>query len=567
MTDMRWIAGATKPKLFVWAGAIVIIAACFVAYIPAIRGGFIWDDDLYVTNNPMLKVPHGLYHIWFTMNDSPQYVPLVYTTICTTFWAEHQLWGYDPMGYHVVNVAIHITNALLLWLVLRRLSIPGAWFVSAVFALHPVQVESVAWITELKNTMMVFFSLLTVLYWLEFTVFQRSGRKAYVYSLLLYALSLFSKSTACTLPAAFVLILWLKRTPLTAKRLLQIVPFVAMGIGTGLLVMWRELRLGTELVTLGLGPADKLLIAGRAFWFYMWKLFWPTNLMFSYPRWHIDPTEIWQYAWPAAFLLVLAVAYLWRKRLGRAPLTALLFFALTLFPMLGFFSLYTFVYTFVADHYQYAACIGPIALVAAGGERISRRLGTNGRIVMFSAAGILLLTLGVLTWRQSRIYENAQTLWQDTLNKNPDSWMAHAEISRELIKQGKLEDVKYHTEQRVKLSSYMKTINPHIYATGYFNLATIFEAQGKLNDAVNYYQKAFDIYDNLGLAHYRFAALLAKQGNYEMALPHLRRAMEIAKARKLNRLAELSSQALNLIEERRKYPNNQKPLQLYIPEQ
>jgi tetratricopeptide (TPR) repeat protein len=562
---MRWTVGAAKPKMFVWAGAIVIIAACFAAYIPAIKGGFIWDDDVYVTNNPLLKAPHGLYRIWFAMWDSPaQYVPLVYTTISTTFWIEHQLWGFNPMGYHIVNVGIHITNALLLWLVLRRLSIPGAWFASAVFALHPVQVETVAWITELKNTLMFFFLLLSVLCWMEFALFQRSGRKAYVYCLLFYALALFSKTTASTLPAALVLILWFKRRPLTAKRwlqaALQVAPFVAMGIGMGLMSMWRERRLGTGDLNLGLGLADKLLIAGRALWFYMWKLFWPTNLTFSYPRWHIDPTEIQQYAWPAALLLVLATAFLLRKRLGPAPLAALLFFALTLFPMLGFFSLYTFIYTFAADHYQYIACIGPIALVAAGGVRILQRLGTNGRIVIFSAAGILLLTLGVLTWRQSRIYANEQTLWLDTLHKNPDSWMAHTIIAVKLLEQGKLEDAKYHAEQKIKLSSYIKTVNLRLYAASYYQLAAILELQGKLDDAVYYYQQSLEIYNNSSFAHYGLAAVLDKQGNYEMALLHLRRVVEIAKAEKNDSLAEFCIPVMNLIEEKRKNPNTQKPL-------
>jgi tetratricopeptide (TPR) repeat protein len=558
---MRWIVGATKPIMFVWAGAIVIVVACFVVYIPAIKSGFIWDDDVYVTNNPLLTAPHGLYRIWFAMFDAPvQYVPFVYTTISTTFWIEHQLWGFNPMGYHAVNVAIHAANALLLWLVLRRLSIPGAWFASAVFALHPVQVESVAWITELKNTLMFFFLLLSVLCWMEYAVFQRSGRRAYIGSLLLYALALFSKTTACTFPAVTIFILWFKRRPLTARRWLETVPFVAIGIGMGLMAMWREIRLGTGGLNLGLGLADQLLIAGRALWFYMWKLFWPTNLTFSYPRWHIDPTEIWQYAWPAAFLLVLAIAYLWRKRLGLAPLAALLFFALILFPMLGFFSLYTFVYSFVADHYQYVACIGPIALVAAGGERILRRLGTNGRIVMFSAAGILLLTLGVLTWRQSRIYANEQTLWSDTLNKNPDSWLAHGRLMVYFIEQGKLEDAKNHAEQRiklVKLASYPKTINPRIYATAYYNLATIFEAQGKLDYAVNYYQQSLETDNNSAIVHYRFTAVLDKQGNYDMALLHLRRVLEIAKAEKKDDLAEVCIRVMNLIEEKRKHHRNE----------
>jgi tetratricopeptide (TPR) repeat protein len=545
-------------------GALVIIVACSVAYIPAIKGGFIWDDNVYVTKNSLLTAPDGLYRIWFSKDVTSQYFPMTYTT----FWVERRLWGLNPMGYHAVNVVIHIFNALMLWLVLRRLSIPGAWFASAIFALHPVQVESVAWITERKNVLMLFFSLLTVLCWMESVLGGKFGRKAFLFyasSLLFYALALFSKATACTLPLAFILILWLKQTPLTVKRYLQIVPYIIMGIGMGLFVMWWENHhQGTNQLNLGLTPAVKILIAGRALWFYLWKLFWPAMLTFSYPRWHIDPTEIWQYAWPAASVLVLAGAWLWRERSGRATTAAILFFTAMLFPMLGFFPLYTFVYSFVADHYQYAASIGPVALVAAGSALVLRRLGAKGRFLAFSAGGILLLTLCVLTWRQSRIYSNMETLWKDTLNKNPDSWLANGQISMIFLRQQKFDDAKIYMERKIILASYMKVISPLIYSIMHYKLAFIFEAQGKLDYAVSYYQKSLEYRDNQSFAHYRLAVILARQSNYELALPHFRRALEMAKAEKNDRLAKGIQLWLALLEERIKNPNNLNPLPQFI---
>lgn len=364
---MMSIVGTTTSRAVLLAGSLAIITVCFVAYVPAMKAGFIWDDDYYVTNNPLLTAPGGLYRIWTSGTITSQYFPLTYTT----FWFEYRLWGFNPVGYHIVNVVIHIINSLLLWLVLRRLSVPGAWFASAVFALHPVQVESVAWVTERKNLLMLLFSLLSVLCWLKFVLDNKTGPKAillYVASLFLFALALFGKATACTLPAAMLLILWLKRVPLSARRILCVVPFFVMAVGMGLFVMWWENHhQGTGQINLGLNLPARFLIAGRALWFYLSKLFWPVNLTFSYPRWNIDPAAICQYLWPAASILMIASAWILRKRLGRAPLTAILFFAVTLFPVLGFISLFTFMYTFVADHYQYAACIGPIALVAAGG--------------------------------------------------------------------------------------------------------------------------------------------------------------------------------------------------------
>jgi len=555
---MRRIVDTTAPRLRLLAGAMVIIVACFVAYIPAIKGGFIWDDDKYVTDNPLVTAPNGLYRIWFSTDAPSQYFPMTYTT----YRVEHRLWGFNPMGYHIVNVAIHIINALLLWLVLRRLSIPGAWFASAVFALHPVNVESVAWITERKNVLMLFFSLLSVLCWVEFVFGNKSGRKEilfYAGSLLFGALALFSKATACILPAVLVIILWLKRVPLTARRCLQVVPFVVMGIKMGLLVMqWEKHHQGTGLVNLGLSPAAKLLIAGRALWFYPWKMFWPANLTFSYPRWDIDPTAIWQYAWPAASVLALACVWLWRERLGRGIVTATLFFAVTLFPMLGFFSLYTFVYSFVADHYQYAASIGPIALVAAGGIRIFHRLGKKSGAVMLSAAVVLLLILGALTWRQCRIYTNMMTLWEDTLSKNPESWLAHSRICRVLTEEGKLDEARVHLEQAIELASYMKKILPPAYAALYQRLAMTLESQGRLDEAAVHYQKSLEVFENSEKVHYQFAEVLVKQGKVEQALPHYHRAMEIAKTKGDDYFTLEILQRLSLLEKSR-YLNNQKP--------
>ena len=208
----------TGKRLVLLAGAIAIVAGCFTAYIPAIESGFIWDDDKYVTTNPLLSAPDGLYRIWFSTESPSQYFPLTYTL----FRVEYQLWGLNPSGYHAVNIAIHAFNALLLWMILRRLWIPWAWLASAIFVLHPVHVESAAWITERKNTLMLLFSLLSILCWGKFAFDNQTGRKAillYAGSLLFFALALFSKATACTLPVALLLILWLKHSPITLKTL------------------------------------------------------------------------------------------------------------------------------------------------------------------------------------------------------------------------------------------------------------------------------------------------------------------------------------------------------------
>jgi protein O-mannosyl-transferase len=547
---MKQIVNKTSPRTILGAGAVIIIFACFMAYIPAIKGGFVWDDNKYVTKNPLLTARDGLYRIWFSTDSPSQYFPLVYTT----FRAEYPLWGLNPAGYHAVNVAIHCINALLLWVILRRLSIPGAWLASAIFALHPVQVESVAWITERKNTLMLLFSLLSILYWVKFVFDNQTGRKAvllYAGSLVFCALSLFSKATACMLPAALVLILWLKNSPITVKRWLQILPYVAMGIGDGLLVMWWERHhQGTGTVNFGLSVTEKVLIAGRALWFYLWKLVWPVNLTFSYPRWNIDATDVWQYAWPAGFAAVMAAGWLLRKRTGRGIPAAIIFFPAMLLPMLGFFSLYTFIYTFVADHYQYMASIGPIAIIAGITATVYRRSGENVKFIIVSAAGVLLITLGVLTWRQCGAYKNSDTLWADTLKKNPDSLLAHGSVGKMLFEKGKYIEAKSHLEQTIKVAPYLKAAIPTKYAAMHFDMAADLEALGRLDDAAVYYQKSLDVWEHFALAHYQLALVLAKQGNVEQARLHFLRALEITREGKNDKFNEVICRQLNLLEEK-----------------
>jgi len=549
---MKPVVDNTGRKLVLLAGAIAIVAGCFAAYMPAIlQGGFIWDDDKYVTANPLLAAPDGLYRIWFSTDSPSQYFPLTYTT----FRVEYQLWGLNPAGYHTVNVAIHSINALLIWLVLKRLSIPWAWLAAAVFALHPVNVESVAWITERKNVLMLLFSLLSILCCVEFVFGGKRGSKAillYAGSLLFCALALLSKATACTLPAAIVLILWLRRSPVTVRRWLQILPYIAMAVGIGLLVMWWERHhQGTGFVNFGLSTVEKTLIAGRALWFYLWKLVWPVNLTFSYPRWNIDAADVWQYIWPASFAAVMVIGWLLRKRTGRPITAGIIFFPAMLFPMLGFFSLYTFVYTFVADHYQYLACIGPIAIAAGIAATVYRKSGKNAKFIIVSAAGILLLTIGTLTWRQCGIYKDSDTLWADTLEKNPDSWMAHGHIGFSLFKQGKLDEALIHLDRQLELTSYLKNVHPMAYSDVYYHKAMIFTAKGKLKDAAQQFKLSLEVDNNSALVHYLLANILVKQGKVEEATAHYRQGLEIAGAKGAKNLAEDIRRRLEAIEKQK----------------
>ncbi|MCC6580414.1 MAG: tetratricopeptide repeat protein [Phycisphaeraceae bacterium] len=418
----------TTPRNTWLLAVLLLVVLPIVAYLPAMRGGFIWDDDAHVTANKTLDQPDALHQIWLVPGAVPQYYPLAHTA----FWIQWKLFGKHPMGYHIVNVAMHVLSCLLLWRILRRLMIPGALLAAAIFALHPVHVESVAWITELKNTQSLLFYLLAAWAYLRFDPTIAGDDQArhrwlwYVPALLLFLAALWSKTVTASLPAALVLVILWKRGGLRWRDVWPVLPMFLVGGLAGLITIRMEKQfVGAVGSQFDFTLIDRVLIAGRAAWFYAMKLLWPAKLTFSYPRWTIDAGQAWQYAFPAAWLVVLAALWFSRRKIGSGPLVAVLFFLGTLVPALGFFDVWPFVYSFVADHFQYHASFGLIVLAAAGLSRLGWR--------QWMLAVPLLLLLAALTWKQGLIYRDLETLWRDTIAKNPSSWMAYNNLAGELI--------------------------------------------------------------------------------------------------------------------------------------
>jgi tetratricopeptide (TPR) repeat protein len=390
----------------------------------------------------------------------------------------------------------------------------------AIFALHPVQVESVAWIAERKNVLMGLFFLLTIRAWVEFVDEQTKHRWFfYVLALVLYALALFSKTTACTLPAALLLILWLQGQRINQRRLLQLVPFVVLALGMGLLTVWWErYHQGTHGPMFAISPLERLLIASRAIWFYLGKLFWPSNLTFIYPRWHIVPSNLLNYAPFLAIAGLGAAIYLTRRYLGRGVETAMLFFGATLGPVLGFIMLYTFRYTFVADHYQYLASIGPIALVCAGAATLARSY-SQARPLVLGLLACAIAVLTVLTWRQSAMYADIESLWRTTIARNPDCWMAHNNLGTVLLQRGQVDDA---------ISQYHETLQmaPEA-ADADYNLGNAFLQKGEVDAALTHYQRAVSVIPKDPDIQVGLGNALWQKGKAEEAIDHYRKALEL----------------------------------------
>jgi tetratricopeptide (TPR) repeat protein len=416
--------------------AAALVAMPLAAYAPVLRAGFIWDDHENVVTNPTLDSLDGLRQMWFVPQSIQQYYPLMYTS----YWLEHRLWGLAPWGYHLTNILLHAAAAILVWRLLVRLQVPGAWLAAAIFAVHPVEVESVAWITERKNVLSLSLALLSMLCYLRFApaedgkVVDAAPSAArwwwYALALALFALALFAKTVVVTLPAVLLVIYWWKRGRITWQDVMYVVPFLALSVLLGLVTIWMETyHLGTHGKHWSLSPIERLLLAGRALWFYGGKLIWPHPLVFFYPRWTIDGHAWWQYLLPVTALSLPVALWLARRLIGRGPLAAVLIFAGVLAPMLGFFNIYFTMYAYVSDHFQYHASVALVALAVAAAALATAKLSPTAKALSCVGAGVLLLGLARGTFRQTFIYHDLDILYRDTIAKNPQGTIAYSNLA------------------------------------------------------------------------------------------------------------------------------------------
>jgi tetratricopeptide (TPR) repeat protein len=454
------------------AGMALIFLVTLAAYAPVLRAGFIWNDSDYVTRPALLSLA-GLGRIWFQVGATEQYYPLLHSA----FWVEHRLWGDAPLGYHLLNVALHAASAILLLRVLRRLAIPGAWLAAFVFALHPVCVESVAWISEEKNTLSTVFYLLALLTYLRFESERRPGR--YALATLYFVAAVMSKSVTATLPAALLVLAWWQRGTVSWRRDVRpLMPWFVFGAAAGLFSGWVERHyIGAEGSAFALSGLERLLLASRALWFYAVKLVWPADLIFFYPRWVIRQSSFEAYGYLLAALAAFAGLGALARR-SRAPLAGALFFAGSLFPTLGFFNVYAFVFSYVADHWQYLACLGVIVPVCAGLALAGRRLG---QVVRGAAAAALLAVLAVLTWRRAGMYNDMETFYRTTIAQNPNAWMAHNNLGAFLAERKR-------PEARAEYEAAL-AIRPD-YVPAHFNLGVLYLDAGQPQEAVAQFTQA-----------------------------------------------------------------------------
>lgn len=492
-------------------GARVILVLTLLIYIPAITAGFIWDDDKFLTENPLIKASNGLYRFWFT-TEAPDYFPLTSTSL----WIEWRLWGMNASGYHVVNIFLHIVSSLLTWLVLERLKIPGAWLAALIFAVHPVNVESVAWITERKNTLPMVFYMLSILLYLQFE--SSEDKRFYKLSLGIFLLALLAKTSAVMLPVVLLMCAWWQRGQISRKDIFRSIPFFALSGILSFVTIWFQYNraIRTDIVR-GDDFLSRLTVAGKSVWFYLYKAIVPYPLSFVYPRWETGVSGIDSY-FPLLLLagLMLLFCY-YRKGWGRPFLFGLGYFVVTLFPVLGFFDIYFMKFSLVADHWQYFSIISIIALTVGLISRVAEQDRFRRPAIALAVIAVCLLCFK--TWTQAQIYKDQESLWEDTLKKNPTSKLALNNMGVIRKQQGKYEEAARH------FSAVLETNSDNSEA--HYNMGVVLEAQGKSEEAVRHYSEALRTRPNDVEIHTILGEIRKQQGKLDEAVKHYSQVLRI----------------------------------------
>ena len=532
-----------------------IVVLCLTTYASSVRNDFIWDDDSYVYANPYIQKTEGLSAIWLT-HRLPQYYPITFTT----FWIEHQLWGDHPLGYHISNLIFHILNAILIFWVVEKLCATLAFPVALLFAVHPIQVETVAWVTERKNLLALFFFLLAMLSYFRFDATRKTAY--YFQTLGLFVCALLSKSIAVCFVFIPVLYGWWRNGKVTWREIRLSLPLVTIGALSAINTIYLELyRVGARGDAWDLTLFERIVLAGRVLLFYLYKVCVPLTFSFFYSRWAIDASKWWQWLFPLVPIVILILLFYFRHQIGRGPLALFLFYTISIFPALGFFNVYPMKYSFVADHFSYLSTPVLILLICLCISFLLVKLKLKFPSLTSKTAKIFmwLIFLGVITYMSgksmtlTRNYKDVVTLWENLLSDNPKAWVAYTNLGYIYRSVGKIENAislyrkaieiipddpnayynlanTYYdigeTEQAIEL--YRKTIkiDSH-YVNAYNNLGLIYNNIGKTNEAIDLFRRAIQINPRQAKTYYNLGLTYENIGSSEEAIELYEKAIEI----------------------------------------
>src|SRR5438309_1670620 len=519
--------GLTSAQRWVrWLAPLLVVLCTLAAFLPTLQNHFVnWDDDKNFLDNPHYRGLGWTQLSWMWTTHMGHYIPLTWMT----FGLDYLLWGMNPVGYHLTSLLLHAANAVVFFFIARRLltlALPSpskrghalavsAGFAALVFAIHPLRVESVAWVTERRDVLSGLFFLLTILVYLRACERPELGRWWYGLSVALFGCALLSKSMAVSLP---VVLLILEVYPLrrlggslgwasaSARRVyVEKIPFVLLAAAASALALLAQLSSRAMVSVAHLSALDRLAVSAYGLSFYLWKTVVPLNLspLYMLPQ-TVNPAATPFIVSYGGVLAVTAIALALRRRWPGLP-AAWLAYVVVLLPVLGIAQSGPQI---AADRYTYLAALGWAILAGAGLLSCWRRStsSTTGAPATWGLAGIatgVVIALGVLTWNQVQVWQDSERLWTHAVAVDPNSFMAHNNLGYALDRQGKLAEAIEHYRQALR-------IKPD-YAEAHNNVGHALDGQGKPAEAIEHFQQALRIQPETAEAHNNLARALAQQ--------------------------------------------------------
>ena len=531
------------PHAEVAGPAFALMALVWVVYAPSLPGGYLWDDQA-ITQNRLVAMPEGWARIWFSSSQMREhethYWPLVYSS----FWLEYRLWGLWPQGSRAANLVLFTVTVVWLWRLAARGFLPAAsggggatvrsmsgaaWLAAALFAVHPVHVESVAWIIQRKD--MLSGLLFVASFWFFVRHSENPSARRYAVSLVCFGAAMLSKTSVVFLPAALAVWLWWQNGRLRWRDGIALAPFAGVALALSLWDVLLSRALQANPYESGLSVLQRFVLSGRAVWFYLGRLVWPDPLLTIYPKWEIAVAPA-AFLYPSGVALLLVALAALTPKLGRGPLACLLYYIAALSPILGWISHPFMSHSYVADRFQYLASAGPIMLLAAGWGRIAGRRG-GPRWLAPAGAAALLAALSALTWRQSALYRDDNRLFAHTIRHNPDSWLAHNGRGVDLLNAGQTDAAIESLEQAIRL-------HPD-FAMAHNNLGVALMQKSQFHQAIEHFFRALELRNDYYEAYNNLGAAFLQTGLPELAAAQLRRSLKInpTQPETLNNLAWL----------------------------
>lgn len=496
-------------------GRLVLVLAGLFVFWPALHGGWLWDDQYLFVYNRDMRTLGGLERIWFGHTQT-DYWPLYSTAL----WLEVHFFGNHPLPYHVASLALHLCGAFLLWKLFARLGLEErwAWLGALLFVIHPLVVESVAWVSELKNTLSLPLFLLALLAWLDFDEGRRPAD--YARALVFYLLAMLAKTSVITLPAVLLLYAWWKHGRVALADLKRTAPFFLIALVLGVVTQRSQSNYKeADEVIQHLTVLTHLVCAGTTTFFYLGQFFFPQRLLPIYPRWNLEPPSAWQWATLPLLALVLGALWTQRKGWGRHALLGLGFFLLHLLPVSGLVTMSYMSFSWVADHLAYIPIIGLIGLVVAGLQGASAAMPASARSYLL--AGIFALCL-FLAWRShqyARVFKDELTLWTYNAEQTPDAAEVQNALANTLLHTGQLNEALEHAELAVQLQP-----DKTKYETGLADVLALIP--GRLPDAIEAYQKSLAMEPDYPLARVSLGNALDKAGQTAEAIAQFQQALQ-----------------------------------------